>query len=240
MVARHAHVGEVENHAPLVQETHDDAFTVNHRDDRHADIDLAVLHAHLDAAVLWQALLGDVEPGHDLDAADDRGLETGDCRVHFLRLQYAVHAVTDPQCLFFGLDVDVAGPFVGGVDQDFVDELDDRRFLGHLGHFAVVGLDVLQQLHFIVGPLLDHRADGVAANAEMRLDEPGDLARAGQYRLHAQAGQRLQFIERIDIERISGRHDDRAVLSRQGPQSAAMHELERHRLEHFRLNRYLR
>ena len=85
----------------LVEETHDDAFAVDHRDDRDADVDLAAVDAHLDAAVLRQALLGDVEPGHDLEAADDGRLEAVDLRRQGLRLQHAVDAVADAQVVFF-------------------------------------------------------------------------------------------------------------------------------------------
>ncbi len=116
---------------PLSSKTHDDAFAVNHRDDRDADVDLAALDAHLDAAVLRQALLGDVEPRHDLDAADDRRLEAIDLRRQHLRLQHAVDAVADAERFFLGLDVNVAGALVGRLDQDLVDQLDDRGLLGH-------------------------------------------------------------------------------------------------------------
>src|SRR5262245_15490182 len=74
-VFEHTDVGQVEHHTRLVQETHDDAFAVNHRDDRNANVDFVIFHAHLDAAVLRQAFLGNVKPGHDLDAADDGGLK---------------------------------------------------------------------------------------------------------------------------------------------------------------------
>ena len=84
-VGLHAERFERELHAALVQEPHDDAFAVQHRDHRHADVDLAAGDAELDAAVLRQALFGDVEPGHDLEAADDRGLEAVDLRRHRLR-----------------------------------------------------------------------------------------------------------------------------------------------------------
>ena len=85
----------------------------------------------------------------------------------------------------------------------------------------------------------DQGGDGFAADAEVRLDEPGDLARAGQHRLDRQAGQRLQFVERIDVERIAGGDDQGAVLAGQRHQGAAMDELERHGLERFRLDRDL-
>ncbi len=88
-----------------------------------------------------------------------------------LCLQQAVDAVTDAQAVFLGLDVNIAGAFVGGFDEDLVDELDDRGFRGHLGRLAVVGLESLEQFDFL-GALLHQRGDGLAADAEMRLDEP--------------------------------------------------------------------
>src|SRR5205814_4767463 len=45
--------------------------SVRGRNDRDAEVDGAAGQAQLEAAVLWHALLGDVELGHDLDARDD-------------------------------------------------------------------------------------------------------------------------------------------------------------------------
>ena len=101
------------------------------------------------------------------------------------------------------LDVNIAGPLVGGFDQDFVHQLDDRGFLGHLGHFAVVGLDVLEQLDIFLGPVLHQGGDRLAADAEVGLDEPLDFARAGQHRMDVQTRQRLQFVERINVVGIA-------------------------------------
>src|SRR5262245_26387254 len=163
-VIEHADVGQVEHHARLVQETHDDAFAVNHRNDRNANVDFVVFHAHLDAAVLRQAFLGNVKPGHDLDAADDGGLKSIDFRRQGLRLQNAVDAVADAKRVLFGLDVNVAGSLIGGFDQDFVDQLHHRRFLGHLGQFTVVGLKLFEELDVFLA-VLDHGRDGFAADA---------------------------------------------------------------------------
>src|SRR6185312_13042150 len=71
-IRKHADGFQVELHAALIEQTHDHAYAVDHRDDGDADVDFAALHLHLDAAVLRQSLLGDVEPGHDLQPADDR------------------------------------------------------------------------------------------------------------------------------------------------------------------------
>ena len=97
---------------------------------------------------------------------------------------------------------------------------------------------LLEQLD-VLGPLLHHGGDGFAADAEVRLDEPGDLARTGQHRLDLQAGQRLQLVEGVDVEGIAGGDDQGAVLARQRHEGAAMDQLERHRLERFRLDRHL-
>ena len=63
---------------------------------------------------------------------------------------------------------------------------------------------------------------------------------AGQHRLNLQAGQHLQFVEGVDVERIAGGHDEGAVVARQRHEAAAMHELERHGLKRGRLDRNLR
>ncbi len=132
-----------------------------------------------------------------------------------LRLQQAVDAVADAQAVFFGLDVDVAGPLVGGLDQDLVDQLDDRGFLGHLGQLRCRRPRCLRAARRRPSSRsCDQGGDGLAADAEVRLDEPGDFARAGQHRLDVQAGQRLQFVEGVDVERVAGGDDERAVLAR--------------------------
>src|SRR5579871_3320807 len=58
-IGQHADVGKVKDHSALVEQTHHDAFAMDHRDDRNADVDFPALYAHLDAAVLRQPLLGD-------------------------------------------------------------------------------------------------------------------------------------------------------------------------------------
>src|SRR5439155_10087968 len=75
-IRQHADVGEVEDHAALIQKTHDDAFAMDHRDNGDVDVDFSVVDAHLYAAVPWQVLLRNVRLRHVLDAADDRRLES--------------------------------------------------------------------------------------------------------------------------------------------------------------------
>ena len=105
-----------------------------------------------------------------------------------LRLQQAVDAVADAEAVLLRLDVDVAGPLVGGLDEDLVDELDDRRLLGHAWPVSLSSASMSSSSSTSSSPRsCDQGGDGVAADAEVRLDEPGDLARAGQDR-HGRAG----------------------------------------------------
>src|SRR5690606_35538918 len=70
----HADLREVEQGGVLVEQTHDDPLPVRGGDAAHADVDVAAGELDADAAVLREALLGDVQLRHDLHAADDAGL----------------------------------------------------------------------------------------------------------------------------------------------------------------------
>ncbi len=94
----HAELLEGEEDVGLVEEAHDDALAEEHGDDGDADVHLAAAHVELDAAVLGDAALRDVQVREDLDAGDDGGLEP----VHLGRdgrlLEDAVDAVPDRPC----------------------------------------------------------------------------------------------------------------------------------------------
>src|SRR4029078_4630400 len=87
--------------------------------------------ANLDAAVLGQPLLGDVELRHDLDARGDRVAHLHRRRHHVV--EDGVDAGADAGFLLVGLDVDVARALGNRRHQDDVDQLDDRRFLALSG-----------------------------------------------------------------------------------------------------------
>ena len=92
----------------------------------------------LDAAVLRQAALGDVELGHQLQARDDGGLQFA--RRRFLVEEHAIHAEADAEFLLERLDVDVAGALLDGVGDHGVDQADDRRFAGHVAQVFEIGV----------------------------------------------------------------------------------------------------
>ena len=99
--------GEARREVRLVERTHDDLLAVDRREDGDADVDLLAHRLHLEAAVLRDAALGDVEVGHDLDAGDDRVVQ-GLGRRRALD-ERAVDAVAQARGLLHRLEVDVGG-----------------------------------------------------------------------------------------------------------------------------------
>src|SRR5262249_39691486 len=83
-------------------------------------------HAELEAPVLRDASLGDVQLRHDLDAGDDRPMVTLVDRIHGL-VQNAVDAVLDDDDILLSLDVHVRGAPLDGIEDDRIDQLDDGR-----------------------------------------------------------------------------------------------------------------
>ena len=92
-----------------------------------------------------------------------------DLRRHRLHSQQAVDAVADHQPLLLRLDVHVARLLLERFDQHFVDQLDDRRCLRHLGQFAELIGQLVEQFDALFGALRDQFADRVAADAEIAL-----------------------------------------------------------------------
>ena len=155
---------EAEHHGGLVEQADGDALAVRggHGGDAHVDLLAGDLAAN--TTVLRQALLGDVEAGHDLDAGDDAGeVRLGGA---LDLVEDAVDAVADGDLLVAGLDVDVAGLLLGGVEDEAVDEADDRGVLGR-------GVqDVLVLLGVLLGLLLE--VDILGATSVDAVDEVED------------------------------------------------------------------
>ena len=137
-----AELRHVELQLRLVEQPHDDLLAELRRDARDAQVEVAraLLDAQpdLDAAVLRQALLGDVELRHDLQARD-QGI-AGPHRQRHDVVQDAVDAEADAELLLVRLDVDVRGARLQGLDEDQVGDLDDRRGFARLREVREVDL----------------------------------------------------------------------------------------------------
>ena len=114
----------------LVEHAHHDALAVDARQRHDAQVDVAAVDDQADAPVLGQALLGDVQLGHDLDARDHAGghppRHGGDV------LQDAVDPEAHAQLAPFGREVDVGGAALDRLGDELVDELDYGRVVGGL------------------------------------------------------------------------------------------------------------
>ncbi len=102
----HADLVQVQRHHRAVEHADDHALAEHGGQDADAHVDRVAADGQLDAAVLGQAALGDVELGHDLDAGEDGLVMLAGDRGHGL-LEYAVDAVFDHEAVVEGLEMDV-------------------------------------------------------------------------------------------------------------------------------------
>ena len=158
----------------LVEQSQHHPLAVTGRNRRDAHVDRAAGDAQTDAPVLRQALLGDVELRHDLQARHDQWRDRPLGLQHLA--QDAVDAKADDESILKRLDVDVGGVFLHRLGEDRVDEADDRRVVlaleeigllrQHLRQVRKVGglIETLDRLHglgaALVGlaqELIEHR-----------------------------------------------------------------------------------
>ena len=98
-----------------------------------------------------RSAFGDVELGHDLDAADDGVGQVPRRGDHFV--EDAVGADADLEFVFERLEVDIAGLVFDGQEHDHVEELADGGIVGLL----FLGAEVVGAGHGVVGfrPLIE-------------------------------------------------------------------------------------
>ena len=132
----------------LVENTHHDALAVpaGMVETRRSTDRPAILQA--DASVLRQALLGDVELRHDLDARDDQRRDRAPALQHLV--QHAVDAEAHHQPVLERLDVDVRGVFLDRLREHRVDQPDDRRVVLALEQVGLFG-QILREVREVGG-----------------------------------------------------------------------------------------
>ena len=116
VIGEEAKLRETQLEAFLVEDSHDDRFAVDRREDRDAQVDVAAAGAGLDASVLRDTLLGERDFRHELEAGDNRRLEALGRPFHLL--QHAVDAETDAETFLERLEVDVRRLATDGVDDE--------------------------------------------------------------------------------------------------------------------------
>ena len=165
----------------------------------------------LDAPVLRQALLGDVQLAEDLQARDDLRLEVPDLRRDDGFQQHAVNAVADAQLVLERLEVHVGRAPVNRLGQHLVDELDDRGVLGAAGEVEALLVLVLDDLDAGVGGVGDEGLQRVRADAEAVLDAPVNLGGRRQRQAELLPGEQAQFVHAGGAEQPAGHRPDLAA-----------------------------
>src|SRR6185437_710958 len=110
----------VELDGGAVEDAEHDAFAVQRWHGRYAKIDVMPADREPDAAILRQPALGDIQPGHDLDAGYDRRLQA--CRRRLDLVQYAVVAVANAQPVLERFDVHVGSTRFNGPGDQLIDQ----------------------------------------------------------------------------------------------------------------------
>ena len=228
----HPELRQREKHVRLVEKTHDDALAEEHRDHAHAHVNLPPADVELDAPVLRDAALGDVEVRENLDAADDGRGEAVHLRRHGGFLQHAVNAVADRHVVLVRLDVNVARPLVDGFEDDLVDELDDAGLLRGFEQILAAGFERGRRV-----VLADHLVQRVAAEAVVGLDDLLNLVARGEHGLDVQPGEQAQVIERIQVKRIARRHLQDAVHAPDWHEPLPVNHARGQRAEQFPIER---
>src|ERR1035437_9132754 len=213
-------------HGFLVQHAQYGVLAVDGGHDGDAEIDQAVLIAHAEAPVLRDALLGDIEFAHDLDARDDGGLPVlGDGR-HGV-VQHAIDAVLDGHFLIARFDVNIAGAAFQGVEDGGIHQLDDRRDVGIRGGQLVDGEGLIRIAVFgddvegePLGDFLQH-----ALRLLGLLEQFRNLREGGDFDAQLLVEQEGQFIDQVEIARIGEGDIERAVLRVQRHEIVAEHEI---------------
>ena len=190
-------VGQVQQDRGLVQDSHHDLLPVDRGEGRDAQVDLLAADLQRDAAVLGDAPLGDVEVGHDLEAADDAGVDLAGLGGHLV--QDAVDAVAHPHLGLLRLDVDVGGAVTDRLGDQGVDELDDRRVVQRVGGLEVV--EVLILSHQVPGEVVD----AVPAQGGELVQHRHDVAAGGHDRHHVGVADGADVVQRDDVGRVAHR-----------------------------------
>src|SRR6185437_2092060 len=201
-----------------VQNTQHDLLAEQRGAGAHAEVDGAILRQlHLDAPILRDAALGDVQSRHDFQAG---GQLSGQGHRGMRDLfQDAVHAQPDAKNFLVGLEVNIRGAAANGVQHHLVDEPDDGRVFDIVATgalviellFAADGFEGVQ-IHallfreggYLVVDLLDGLVDGLLQLVV--LDDDG---------LDAEARLELDFVDRVQVGRVGDRQEQTFAAAEQ-------------------------
>ena len=222
--------GETGRQRGLVENTHDDLLAVDGGKDAHANVALLLLRAHLEAAVLRNAVLRDVHVGEDLEARHD-GV------VHGLRragevVENAVDAVAEHHVLLHRLEMNIACLPAQRLHHDRVHDADDRCAHGLLFQVRRLRLDllVLGDFHVVVDGLLERLFQRFLLSRES-FEQFVDVALRRDERNDVVLGHRAKIVQGQDVERVAERDRQRVAHPGHGHGQVPLHRVLGHQFD---------
>ena len=212
---------QAHHRAALVQQTRDDLLAVDGGEGRDTQVEASVFDADVEAAVLGDAALGDVQARHDLQTGQHRALQVsrhGQDVPH-----HAVDAHADQKLGLMRLEVNVAGALGDGALDDAVDQADGRGAGGAVlaklvDREGVAGLrPSLAAAHALAAHLLNR--PGRALVAVEDLDAALDGGLGGDHRDHLPPDGFPDLFNGVEVQRVV-----------HGEVELVLHRLDRHDL----------
>src|SRR5437870_12201198 len=153
IVAEETELGQAEEQTRFIEHAHDNAFAMVRGNGGNAQINRFLFYVHLNASVLRQTLFCDTHrAGHDLQPADDGGLQTFRRRLHFL--EDTVDAKTNAEFFIERLEMNITRTELVRLDDQHRDQPDYRRvrFIDGDGLGAIADLEA--EIDFITNLML--------------------------------------------------------------------------------------
>src|SRR6266566_4285404 len=235
-----AELRQVELQRLFVEDSEDRLLAEDRGQGRDTEVDLAVVVAQLDTAVLRKPALGDVEVRHDLQAREDRRFQPLRRGQHLV--QHAVHPEADAEDLLVRLEVNVGGALLDCLDKHHVDQLHHRRFVGRLLQLEDIDLGAFLALldDLDIGQVRLHvRQDG-GDGLRLRLVVPVDRLldrrlRRDQWQ-HLEVRHERDVVEREHVRGIRHRERQRVPHLPDRDDLVLARDRRRHELEHVRID----
>ncbi len=186
-----------------VQQAHHDAFAIQRRQSGNAQVHFTAQRLDLDAPVLGQPPLGDVQLGHQLHARNHGCFHLAWRRL--LAIQNAVHSIANTKFFFERLDVDVTGALFHSLSDNGVHLPDDGRLARHIAQ-------VLQ----VLGRFGAFRVELRFATrrvAVIFVDRVQNFLLGREHRAHLQARAVTHCRNGFDIQRIRHRQRHRVIVA---------------------------
>ena len=205
----HSELGQLELHRRLVEDAQHDTFAELRRQGRDAQVNLSSAQRDLDAPVLRDAALGDVEVGEHLQPRGDRQRQRAGRRRHFV--ERTIDAVADLELVLKRLEVDVRSLVADGLANHEIYKPDDRRLFRH--RLDVVGGEFAFVLReFARANFLQQVRDAGIVFAVMLANLDVDFLRVGQKQTNASAQGKSQVVHRVAVERIGRQQIDAKTI----------------------------